>query len=95
MGVAEHHARRALLATKNAPLDEIFSYIEQHENDSEFNKPLEESNTDGIEENKKKRKKPRQIPLEIQRLFTMLKLVDQETVSTQGRYSMYSMVVAL
>lgn len=78
MGIPEHHARRALIATKNGSLDEVFGYIEAHENDPEFDKPPEED----IKKNKKK--KPRHIPLELQRLFTFLKLVNQEAVSTHG-----------
>lgn len=82
MGIPEHHARKALMGTKNGSLDAVFSYIEAHESDPEFNMVPELEAEDG---GKKKRKKPRQIPLEIQRLFTQLKLIDQNAVSTHGR----------
>jgi len=82
MGIPEHHATRALLATKNASLDEVFTYIEAHENDPEFNKPL----VDPADASKaeKKKKKPRFIPIELQRLFSQLQLSDRLAVSTDG-----------
>jgi hypothetical protein len=83
MGVSEHHAKRALVATKNASVDEVFSYIDEHESDPEFNKPLEEAADSSV----RKKKKPRQIPLEIQRLFTQLQMVDQSAVTTEGTLS--------
>jgi hypothetical protein len=82
MGIPEHHAKRALIATNNGSLDAVFAYIEAHEHDAEFNKPPEP----GQEENgKKKRKRPRLIPLEMQKLFTQLKMIDQGAVSTHGK----------
>lgn len=84
MGIPEHHAVRALQGTKNGSLDEVFNYIEAHENDPEFNKPLVDPNE--ANEGKKKRKKPRFIPIELQRLFTQLQLSDRLAVSTDGKY---------
>ena len=81
MGIPEYQARRALIGTKNGGLDQAFGYIEEHENDPEFNKPTENSN----EANTKKQKKPRQIPLEIQRLFTQLQLINRCEISTDGK----------
>lgn len=86
MGIPEHHARRALVGTKNGSLDAVFEYIEHHENDPEFNKPLPNS-SENEENGKKKRKKPRFIPIELQRLFTQLQLIDQQAVSTNGEIS--------
>lgn len=83
MGIAEHHARRALIGTKNGSLDDVFEYIEKHENDAEFNKPMP-TNSETEENGKKKRKKPRFIPIELQRLFAQLQLIDQQAVSTHG-----------
>eukprot|EP01032_Pedospumella_encystans_P025073 gene25073-28345_t len=80
MGIPEHHAVRALQGTKNGSLDEVFNYIEAHENDAEFNKPLVDPNDPN--EGKKKRKKPRFIPIELQRLFSQLQLSDRLAVST-------------
>lgn len=83
MGIPEHHAVRALQGTKNGSLDEVFNYIEAHENDPEFNKPLVDPND--ANEGKKKRKKPRFIPIELQRLFSQLQLSDRLAVSTDGK----------
>lgn len=83
MGIPEHHAVRALLGTKNGSLDEVFNYIEAHENDPEFNKPLSDPND--TNDNKKKRKKPRFIPIELQRLFSQLQRSDRLAVSTDGK----------
>lgn len=81
MGIPEHQARRALVGTKNGNLDSVFAYIDAHESDPEFNKPPE---PEPEENGKRKKKRPRLIPLELQRLFTQLKMVDQHAVSTHG-----------
>jgi uncharacterized UBP type Zn finger protein len=84
MGIAENHARKALEKTSNGTIDQIFEYIEKHENDVEFNKPLPSVSNDI---NKKKKKKPRYIPLELQKLFSQLQLIDTQAVSTQGLFN--------
>jgi uncharacterized UBP type Zn finger protein len=93
MGVPEHQAKRALIATKNASMDEVFNYIDEHGGDPEFNKPPEET----IDSNVRKKKKPRQIPLEIQQLFTQLQIIDQSAVTTEGTHndSLHSWLLCL
>ena len=82
MGIPDHHAHRALVGTKNGSLDEVFNYIEANENNPEFNQPLQDPNDTA--DGKKKRKKPRFIPIELQRLFSQLQLSDRLAVSTDG-----------
>ena len=99
MGIQEHLARRALQGTNNGDLDAVFGYLESHENDPEFNKPPVQQedgdaggNTDAVADagavldgSKKKKKKARYIPIELQRLFAHLKLIDQYAISTNGK----------
>ena len=75
MGVDEHKARKAIIATNNGTYDEVFQYIEQHNDDPEFNQVVTIH---------KKKKKPRYIPLELQNLFTQLFSINKYSVSTQG-----------
>eukprot|EP01038_Epipyxis_sp_PR26KG_P009755 gene9755-13124_t len=76
MGILENHAKKALIATKNAALDVVFDYIDRHENDPEFNQPI-------VIVDRKKKRKPRYIPLELQRLFAQLSMIDRLAISTQ------------
>ena len=80
MGVPEDHARKALTATKNGGLDQVFDYIEKNENTKEFNTSLPPTG----DATKKKKRKVRYIPLELQHLFAQLKMADRQAVSTQG-----------
>lgn len=82
-GVPENRAKRALVATKNSGMDDVFAYMEQHENDPDIDKPLPET-----VQSKKKKKKPRLIPLELQNLFTKLKFIDCKAISTEGIHTM-------
>ena len=87
MGILEHHAKRALVGTKNGGLDGVFAYIEEHENDPEFNKPFEDGKTAAAAaaaEKTKKKKRPRVIPIELQRLFAQLQLSNKLAISTNG-----------
>jgi hypothetical protein len=61
-------ARRALIATKNKSFDDaVANYFEQNDKDPNFNVEVV------VPETKiKKVKKPRYIPLELQRLFTRI-----------------------
>jgi Ubiquitin carboxyl-terminal hydrolase len=78
-GIEEEIARRALIIVKNAGIMEAMDYIEQHENElrAQISKSL-------AEDSKKKKKKPRLIPLELQRLFTQMQLLNRRSLSTQG-----------
>lgn len=75
MGFAEHKVRKALIATNNGELEQVFQYIDEHDNDPEFNQAISVV---------KKKKKPKYIPLELQNLFSQLYLLNKLTVSTQG-----------
>lgn len=78
-GIDEEIARRALIIVKNAGIMEAMDYIDQHENELRAltSKSL-------AEDSKKKKKKPRLIPLELQRLFTQMQLLNRRSLSTQG-----------
>lgn len=78
-GIEEDIARRALIIVKNAGIMEAMDYIDQHENElrAQTSKSL-------AEDSKKKKKKPRLIPLELQRLFTQMQLLNRRSLSTQG-----------
>lgn len=82
MGVSENHATKALIGTKNGNVELAFQYIDAHQNDPAFNAEADPRAVEAAA--KKKKKKPRYIPLELQRLFTQLKLVDRLAVSTHG-----------
>ncbi len=80
MGVDEIKAKFCLVQTKNKGVDDAFDYLDR----------LSEKTDIQAEMNKlsavsKKKRKPKYIPLELQRLFSELQLIDRETVSTQGR----------
>jgi ribosomal protein L7/L12 len=78
-GIEEEIARRALIIVKNAGIIEAMDYIDQHEN--ELRTQISKSTA---EDSKKKKKKPRLIPLELQRLFTQMQLLNRRSLSTQG-----------
>lgn len=78
-GVTENKARRALISTKNASVEAVFEYLESHPNEPG-------DLIDISEDPKKKKRKPRLIPLELQNLFTRMQCVDQATLSTEGVY---------
>lgn len=83
MGIHEIGARKALVATKNGTYDLIFDFIEKNEHNSDFNLPPPTKAVDNSVVTLKKKRKPRYIPLELQYLFTQLKLVDRLAVSTK------------
>jgi uncharacterized UBP type Zn finger protein len=80
-GIEEAIARRALVATKNAGVEVAFSYIDEH---PEEMKQVKEQQLAGSSELKKKKRKPRLIPLELQRLFVQMQLLNKKSLSTQG-----------
>ena len=78
LGFNEIGSRKALIATKNASIDAAYEYYLNHESDPNFTK-------DSVEETqRKKRKKPRYIPLELQYLFTKLDALDERDITTEG-----------
>ena len=83
MGLAENVARKALVAVKNVGIMEAFDYVESHPEISTVT--AAESNSEK-EEGKKKKRKPRLIPLELQRLFSQMQLLNQKTLSTEGMF---------
>lgn len=78
-GIDEDIAKKALIAVKNAGVMEAMDYIEGHE--KELKAQGQKANADDA---KKKKKKPRLIPLELQRLFTQMQLSKKKSLSTQG-----------
>lgn len=74
MGFSEHGGRRSLIATKNN-LGDAVDFFGRNCDTPGFNDPP----PDDV----KKKKKPRLIPLELQRLFAQMQLLDCQTVSTQ------------
>lgn len=86
MGFEENGARRSLLATKGV-LDAALNYYLEHSEDAGFLDPpskaksSEKASTASAQAAKKK-KKPRLIPLELQRLFTQLEHLDIDAQST-------------
>lgn len=84
MGITENHATKALIGTKNGSLDQVFQYIDAHEQDAAFNAEIDPQAAEAAA--KKKKRKPRYIPLELQKLFSQLKLVDRQAVSTHGQF---------
>ncbi len=76
-GFNEHGAARALIAVKNESVDTAIEYYSSHSEDPGFcDAPVSES--------KAKKRKPRQIPLELQQLFTEMQLLDERALSTAG-----------
>jgi hypothetical protein len=80
MGVEDAVARRALIGVKNAGVMEALDYIEAH---PEITTLTAESST-GEAAGKAKKKKPRLIPLELQRLYAQMQLLNRKTLSTEG-----------
>jgi hypothetical protein len=72
MGVEEVAARYALIKTKNKGIEDAFECIAEL-----GDKPPP------VQESPKKKKKPRYVPLELQRLFSELQLLNKATISTQ------------
>jgi uncharacterized UBP type Zn finger protein len=88
-GFEAHLVRRALKGTNNGSMDAVLEYMDAHAQDPEFNKPepveeLPSATEQADADNKRKRKKARVIPIEIQRLFTQLQLINQYAISTNG-----------
>lgn len=86
MGFDEHGSRRALLAAKGGGVDGALNYYLEHSEDPGFLDPpagtaAVASSAAPIVGGKKKRK-PRLIPLELQRLFSQLQLLDVFAQST-------------
>lgn len=83
MGLNEIGSRKSLSATKNVGVTQAVEYYWQHESDPDFNAPSK------LEEGKKKKKKPRFIPIELQKLFTNLQLLNEKSISTEGITTFY------
>lgn len=80
MGFNEYAAQKALIETKNAGFEQAVEYCMEHQDDPSMQQPT--AVDDGA---KRKKKKPRYIPLELQRLFTQLQELNQRAISTEGR----------
>ena len=76
MGFGEFGATKSLLSTGNDNFEAAFEYYLAHSEDPGF---LDDPNKD---KKAPKKKKPRLIPLELQRLFTELKKLNAKAVST-------------
>ena len=79
MGFTREGAYRSVEGTKNSGLEQALEYAFQHSNDKNFNDPLLVTQ----DENKKKKKKPRLIPLELQHLFTKMQCLNCSSISTE------------
>ena len=83
MGFDEHGSRRALLATKGSGgVDAALNYYLEHSEDAGFLDPPKEDGTKKDIAVGKKKKRPRLIPLELQRLFTQLQHLNIYAQST-------------
>lgn len=69
--------KKALIMTKNN-FEEALAWYFTHESDAES--VIEPA----VEETGKKKMKPRLIPLELQNLFTRMKVLNQYALSTEG-----------
>ena len=79
-GVEDEVARNGLISVKNSGVMEAFEYIGSHQEE------LKTIVNSTVNDSKKRKKvKPRLIPLELQKLFTRLQLIDQKSISTQGK----------
>lgn len=78
-GVTEPIARQALELTKNSSIEDALDMVQKLNADLEFN-----------ETRKRRISKPRYIPLELQKLFAKMKLLDQDSISTEGCISLLS-----
>jgi hypothetical protein len=81
MGFTREGAYRSVDACHNVGLQEALEYAFQHSDDQNFNDPLPHSLQE--EAAKKKKKKPRLIPLELQHLFTKMQTLDCASISTE------------
>lgn len=79
MGFSPEGAYRSVEACGNSTIEEILEYAIQHCGDNGFNDPLPHVQ----EDSKKKKKKPRLIPLELQHLFTKMQCLDCSSISTE------------
>jgi hypothetical protein len=85
MGVDESTAKFVLIQTKNKGVEEALDYLErlgEREVQAELTKYQANINS----ANTKKKRKPKYIPLELQRLFSELQLINRCTVSTNGKF---------
>lgn len=78
-GIEDEIGKKSLIAIKNSGVMEAMDYIDQHEKELRAQIAIAPS-----EDVKKKKKKPRLIPLELQRLFTQMQLSNKKSLSTQG-----------
>lgn len=79
MGIDEFCAKYCLIQTKNKGLDDALEYMDRISDTLDLKAEVSK-----LTNSQKKKKKPKYIPLELQRLFSELQLLNRETVSTQG-----------
>ena len=77
-GFNEYGASRALIAVKNVSVDGAIDYYTAHSEDTGFCDAPTNDTT------KAKKRKPRQIPLELQQLFTEMQVLNERAISTSG-----------
>ena len=87
-GFSANFSRVALVAVKNASLEAAMDWMNSNEA-VEKNLAAESAaaGSGGNGSDAKKKKKPRMIPLELQRLFTQLQMLNQRSISTEGKSS--------
>lgn len=88
MGVDVAQARVALVAVKSAGVEQAMEYLFSHESDVQFVEAVKQMQAQmqaqAQAQKKPKQRKTRTIPLELQRLFAQMQLLNKKSLSTQG-----------
>jgi hypothetical protein len=84
MGVEELKAKYCLIQIKNKGIAEVLDYMDRLSNKVDIQAEMAKYQNSLNAVATKKKKKPKYIPLELQRLFSELQLINRETVSTEG-----------
>ena len=75
MGIEDYKAKKSLSATRSEGIEQALDYLEK----TEIPPPT-------TKDSKSSKLKPRYIPLELQRLFSELQLLDKIAISTEGKH---------
>jgi hypothetical protein len=84
MGVDELKAKYCLIQIKNKGIAEVLDYMDRLSDKVDIQSEMTKYQNSLNAVTTKKKKKPKYIPLELQRLFSELQLINRETVSTEG-----------
>jgi hypothetical protein len=83
MGVDDIKAKYCLIQTKNKGIEAALDYMDRLSDKIDVQTELNKLTATSSGKEKAKKKKPKYIPLELQRLFSELQLINRDTVSTQ------------